>query len=138
MAEKKPDSPQDGPLIPDHYIDIPSQRFYYLSLGCLCQVSTPPATPFHALRQAQAIKMFDFLRFLTVGGPSMCSKWIIVDSLYCVILAMLKIPRLRYSYAIVLLQVASMCFMDGLMFGGVKLNISTGTPRAGSSLGVFI
>ncbi len=27
------------PLIPEKYVDAPSQRFYYLSLGLLCQVN---------------------------------------------------------------------------------------------------
>ena len=26
------------PLIPEHVLDVPSQRLYYLSLGLLCQV----------------------------------------------------------------------------------------------------
>lgn len=28
------------PLIPEKYLDVPSQRLYYLSLGLLCQVSS--------------------------------------------------------------------------------------------------
>lgn len=28
------------PLIPEKYLDVPSQRLYYLSLGLLCQVPT--------------------------------------------------------------------------------------------------
>jgi len=28
-----------NPLIPEKYLDVPSQRLYYLSLGLLCQVS---------------------------------------------------------------------------------------------------
>ena len=28
-----------NPLIPEQYLDVPSQRLYYLSLGLLCQVS---------------------------------------------------------------------------------------------------
>jgi nucleoporin POM152 len=30
--------PQGKPLIPENYLDVPSQRLYYLSLGALCQV----------------------------------------------------------------------------------------------------
>jgi hypothetical protein len=30
--------PQKQPLIPEKYLDAPSQRLYYLSLGLLCQV----------------------------------------------------------------------------------------------------
>jgi len=29
---------QDEPLIPEVYLDFPSQRLYYFSLGALCQV----------------------------------------------------------------------------------------------------
>lgn len=30
--------PGPKPLIPEKYLDVPSQRLYYLSLGALCQV----------------------------------------------------------------------------------------------------
>ena len=30
--------PSLNPLIPEKYLDVPSQRLYYLSLGLLCQV----------------------------------------------------------------------------------------------------
>ena len=32
--------PSSNPLIPEKYLDVPSQRLYYLSLGLLCQVSS--------------------------------------------------------------------------------------------------
>lgn len=35
--EASPAGPQ--PLIPEKYLDVPSQRLYYLSFGFLCQVS---------------------------------------------------------------------------------------------------
>jgi hypothetical protein len=31
--------PKTKPLIPERYLDVPSQRLYYLSLAALCQVS---------------------------------------------------------------------------------------------------
>lgn len=41
--------PKAGPLIPEKYLDVPSQRLYYLSLGALCQVlSCCPALPYIA------------------------------------------------------------------------------------------
>jgi hypothetical protein len=35
-----PKSPSSNPLIPEKYLDVPSQRLYYLSLGLLCQVGS--------------------------------------------------------------------------------------------------
>ena len=52
-----------------------------------------------------------------------------MDSLYCIVLAWLRIPRLQYSHAIVLLQVLSLCFVDGIMFGGIKINVTSGNRR---------
>lgn len=38
-TDKKPPPPAgQNPLIPEKYLDVPSQRLYYLSLGLLCQV----------------------------------------------------------------------------------------------------
>lgn len=97
------------PLIPENYLDAPSQRLYYLSLGLLCQ----------------AIKLLDFLRSL--ASPSerltICVKWLFVDFLYCFLLSQLRIPRLNYSKASVLLQICLLWFLDGIMFGGISLNV---------------
>lgn len=38
MNPKKEADALPEPLIPENYVDIPSQRLYYLSLGCLLQV----------------------------------------------------------------------------------------------------
>ena len=35
---KSQSPPSSNPLIPEKYLDVPSQRLYYLSLGLLCQV----------------------------------------------------------------------------------------------------
>ncbi|KAG5722295.1 putative nucleoporin [Termitomyces sp. T112] len=97
------------PLIPDKFLDIPSQRLYYLSLGLLCQ----------------AIKIVDFSWYLVNGdeGNTNCRKWLFVDFAYCVILTRLRIPRLTYSKTVVLIQIALLWFLDGLMFGGISLNL---------------
>jgi hypothetical protein len=42
-ASKQP--PPRSPLIPEKYLDVPSQRLYYLSLGLLCQVFIQPNQP---------------------------------------------------------------------------------------------
>lgn len=44
-----------------------------------------------------------------------------MDGLYCIILNQLRIPRLNYSKALVLLQIVGLCFLDGVMFGGVHV-----------------
>jgi len=36
--KQDPQEHKDEPLIPEVYLDFPSQRLYYLSLGALCQV----------------------------------------------------------------------------------------------------
>ena len=37
---KSQSPPSSNPLIPEKYLDVPSQRLYYLSLGLLCQVGS--------------------------------------------------------------------------------------------------
>ena len=37
---KSQSPPSLNPLIPEKYLDVPSQRLYYLSLGLLCQVGS--------------------------------------------------------------------------------------------------
>jgi nucleoporin POM152 len=50
-------------------------------------------------------------------------KWLIVDFLYIATLSQLRIPRLKYSKAVVLLQILAIWFLDGLLFGGIRLNL---------------
>ncbi|KAF9535689.1 hypothetical protein CPB83DRAFT_901377 [Crepidotus variabilis] len=96
-----------NPLIPEKYLDIPSQRLYYLSLGLLCQ----------------AIKALDFvLSFASGDRTSIFWKWLFVDFTYCVVLSQLRIPRLQYSRATVLLQVLLLWFLNAVMFGGITIN----------------
>ncbi|CAL1694099.1 unnamed protein product [Somion occarium] len=111
-SESRP--PGQEPVIPETVLDVPSQRLYYLSLGLLCQ----------------AIKVFDFFQHLFLGEPSNSSaytrKWILVDSLYCSILAGLRIPRLRYTKSLVILQIVSLCLLDSFLFGSITLNLGIG------------
>ncbi|KAI0727871.1 hypothetical protein C8Q72DRAFT_876158 [Fomitopsis betulina] len=95
-------------LIPESFLDVPTQRLYALSIGALCQ----------------AIKVFDFLRYLILPDTgAYVQKWLIVDSLFCVGLAQLRIPRLKYSKSLIALQLLLLWFLDGLMFGGVTVNV---------------
>ncbi|KAI0964418.1 hypothetical protein AcW1_001243 [Taiwanofungus camphoratus] len=111
------------PRIPEDFLDVPSQRLYLLSLGALLQ----------------AIKVFDFLQYLISkdNEGSFGRKWFIVDFLYCICLAVLRIPRLRYSKSMVTLQIVSLWILDGLMFGGIVLNVGghswIGIPSVGFS-----
>ncbi|KII93596.1 hypothetical protein PLICRDRAFT_49632 [Plicaturopsis crispa FD-325 SS-3] len=114
-----PPGPQ--PLIHEKYIDVPSQRLYYLSLGLLCQ----------------AIKIFDFFQYLFTSNDITThygTKWAFVDFAYCVILTQLRIPRLNYTKSVVVLQIAALWFFDGLLFGGISLNMARG---GGASSGLF-
>ncbi|KAF8807863.1 hypothetical protein BYT27DRAFT_7139354 [Phlegmacium glaucopus] len=101
--------PSSKPLIPEKYLDVPSQRLYYLSLGLLCQ----------------SIKILDFFWQLAVGqdGLATCRKWLLFDFLYCILLSQLRIPRLNYSKASVLLQILFLWLLDGIMFGGISVNL---------------
>ncbi|KAG5650743.1 hypothetical protein H0H81_011187 [Sphagnurus paluster] len=73
----------------------------------------------------QAIKVADFFWYIFGGdeGMASCRKWLFVDFLYCAALMQLRIPRLTYSKAVVLLQIVLLWFFDGLMFGGISLNV---------------
>ncbi|KAI0049256.1 hypothetical protein FA95DRAFT_1571322 [Auriscalpium vulgare] len=110
-----PHSRQSPPLVPEKYLDAPSQRLYSLSFGLLLQ----------------AIKLFDFTRYLLFSEssqtPSYGKKWLLVDLLYCVGLAQLRIPRLNYSKAMVIIQILSLFVVDGLLFGGIKLHLFGGS-----------
>ncbi|KAJ7786467.1 hypothetical protein B0H16DRAFT_1657755 [Mycena metata] len=105
MASKPP----RPPLIPERFIDVPSQRLYLLSLGFLCQ----------------AVKVFDFVGFLASSDDTLalCKKWVVADVAYCLALTRLRIPRLNYSRTVVMLQLLLVVILDGLMFGGISLNV---------------
>ncbi|OAX42996.1 hypothetical protein K503DRAFT_241063 [Rhizopogon vinicolor AM-OR11-026] len=119
MAAKQVPSAGLQPLIPDRLLDVPSQRLYYLSLGLLLQ----------------SIKAFDIFQniFTSDATAYYGRKWLIVDFLYIAILSQLRIPRLKYSKAVVLLQILAIWFLDGLLFGGISLNLGLiGSPETGS------
>lgn len=42
--------------------------------------------------------------------------------MYCVLLSQLRIPRLQYSKATVVLQIGTLWFLDAVMFGGINVN----------------
>ncbi|KAF8167598.1 hypothetical protein B0H34DRAFT_682476 [Crassisporium funariophilum] len=108
MATKARAHSNKGPLIPEKYLDVPSQRLYFVSLGLLCQ----------------SIKILDFFWSLAAGDDNFATgrKWLLVDFAYCILLAQLRIPRLNYSKASVLLQISLLWFLDGVMFGGISVN----------------
>jgi hypothetical protein len=76
----------------------------------------------------QAIKLLDFLYFLASSDNSLrlCGKWLVVDFTYLVILSCLRIPRLNYSFSVIILQILFLWLFNGLMFGGIHLNIGGG------------
>ncbi|KAF9056084.1 hypothetical protein BJ165DRAFT_1430770 [Panaeolus papilionaceus] len=117
MASISKRKPTPTPLIPEKYLDIPSQRLYYLSLGLLCQ----------------SIKIIDFIWSIASSADRHTAfrKWLLFDFIYCVLLSQLRIPRLTYSKANVLLQIAFLWFLDGVMFGGISVD---GTAFFGSGL----
>ncbi|KAG7452288.1 uncharacterized protein BT62DRAFT_881882 [Guyanagaster necrorhizus] len=98
------------PLIPEAYLDVPTQRLYCLSLGAFIQ----------------AVKLFDFFRYIASSdeSQSLCVKWLAIDIASCLFLSQLRIPRLNYATSVVALQIVALCFFDGLMFGGVSLNLA--------------
>ncbi|KAG6380911.1 hypothetical protein JVT61DRAFT_5303 [Boletus reticuloceps] len=112
------------PLIPERFVDVPSQRLYYLSLGCLLQ----------------AIKVLDILQ--TLFAPSDQSsyaygrKWFCIDFAYVALLSQLRIPRLTYTKAVVALQILSLLFLDGLLFGAISLHLGSSDPISAGYQGI--
>ncbi|KAJ7925924.1 hypothetical protein B0H13DRAFT_1973892 [Mycena leptocephala] len=108
-------APTRPPLIPEKFIDIPSQRpVVENSLQLL------PLTAF-----LQAVKAIDFVGYIASSDDTLalCKKWILFDVAYCLALTRLRIPRLNYSRTVVLLQLLLVVIFDGLMFGGISLNV---------------
>ncbi|KAH8120086.1 hypothetical protein DFH11DRAFT_1558255 [Phellopilus nigrolimitatus] len=110
-ATKPPTDTSRQPLIPESIVDAPSQRLYILSLGLLCQ----------------AIKIFDWLHSLVLADhtTNLTLKWVLVDIGFCLVLKRLRIPRLNYAAAAVILQIVSLCLMDGVLFGSVQVGVSS-------------
>ncbi|KAI0699371.1 hypothetical protein C8T65DRAFT_581174 [Cerioporus squamosus] len=110
----QPPPPASRPRIPETFIEVPDQRRYAVSLGVLCL----------------AAKAFDILRYWLWPSdepPRFARKWIFVDFLYCAVLSWLRIPRLRYSKSVVALQILTLWLFDGLLFGGISVNIGGGS-----------
>ena len=126
------------PLIPEKYLDAPSQRLYYLSLGLLCQVNgILRKLAFLMSFLFQAIKLVDILWHWTSGSDDLflCRKWLIVDFIYIVSLRQLRIPRLTYSKSVVLLQIASLWFFDSILLGGITVNTPWSAGLSGRNVG---
>ncbi|KAJ3787147.1 hypothetical protein GGU10DRAFT_374278 [Lentinula aff. detonsa] len=106
-------------LISEDYLDFPAQRWYYLGFGALLQ----------ACKAVDIISTF----VSSENRLYLCRKWLLFDTLYCIILVFLRIPRLNYSKAVVALQIICVWLADGLLFGGVRLDVwgdgSAGTAR---------
>lgn len=69
-----PNAKAKGPLLPETYLDAPSQRLYYLSLGLLCQVwhflvTHLPTDPF-VFRQSSCL-----ISFTTLPRPTAPSDY---------------------------------------------------------------
>jgi nucleoporin POM152 len=43
--------------------------------------------------------------------------------LYCILLSLLRIPRLNYTKASVFLQILFLWLLDGILFGGISVNV---------------
>lgn len=71
--------------------------------------------------------MFDWLYSLVSPDltTNLTLKWIAVDVAYCLVLKRLRIPRLNYAGVAVLLQIFSMCMIDGILFGTVRVSSIT-------------
>ncbi|PFH49818.1 hypothetical protein AMATHDRAFT_146737 [Amanita thiersii Skay4041] len=122
-AKPPPTSSPHTPLIPERFLDAPSQRLYYLSLGLLCQ----------------AIKILDITWHWASGADNLsaCKKWLLVDFIYVVLLRQLRIPRLTYGKSVILLQIASLWFLDGLFLGGITVNAPWTTIGGSQSTGQY-
>lgn len=69
--------------------------------------------------------MYHWLQSLVYPDPSSYTtlKWLAADAAYCIALKSLRIPRLNYAFAVVLLQIFVLWFVDGLLFGSVQVSI---------------
>jgi nucleoporin POM152 len=130
------------PRIPEQFLDVPSQRLYYLSFGLLCQVcSCQWRDPDSLIPTVQAIKLFDFLAYHLTSSPSTsyyARKWLLFDFTYCFVLSQLHIPRLNYTKAVVILQIISLWFVDGLLFGGIRVGLFGGEGEGRVSTSGFL
>lgn len=84
--------------------------------------------------------MLQYLLTFDEDSPtSYVTKWIIVDLVYIVAISQLRIPRLRYTPAVVALQIITLCILDGILFGGISINLGLGLSLSSIGLsGAFI
>lgn len=89
----------------------------------------------------QAIKVFDFFQYLftfeDAGAFNYSRKWLLLDFAYCFGLSWLRIPRLRYSKAVVILHICALWFSDGILFGGLSMNMGGIAPFGRGLLGAL-
>ena len=124
------------PLVPERLVDVPSQRLYYLSLGCLLQVGAPHP-PLRPLTSLQAVKVLDIVQGLRDPNAYVYGrKWFCIDFAYVALLSQLRIPRLTYSKAVVALQILSLWFLDGLLFGAISLHLGANAPTSAGYQGM--
>jgi nucleoporin POM152 len=112
--------PPRAPRVPETWLDVPSQRLYVLSIGLLCQ----------------AFKLLDFITYLATSWEvqtNYTKKWLLVDLLYILALVYLRIPRITFSKSVVALQILVIWLLNGIMFGGITLNLF-GAPVEASSV----
>ena len=65
-------------------------------------------------------------------------KWILVDVSYCLVLKRLRIPRLNYAVAAVMLQMLILSLIDGVLFGTVRVSACSDRKRVCLAHGHYI
>lgn len=105
------------------FIELVAPVVFFVK-NTLVSVLLPILNLFHA----QAIKVVDFFRYWLVDGRTTryTIKWLVVDALYCLCLAFLRIPRLNYKLSVVILQILTLTMLNGFMFGGITINLGLG------------
>lgn len=97
-------------------------------------VSSPRSHP------SKAVKVLDIFQslFASVEQSSYAygRKWLCIDFAYVALLSQLRIPRLTYSKAVVVLQILSLWFLDGLLFGAISLHLGSSPPVSAGYQGI--
>ena len=72
----------------------------------------------------QTVKFTDFVWYISSSTDSLstCGKWLLLDTLFIVALAFLRIPRLTYTTPSLALMLLGFSLVDSLLFGGISLN----------------
>lgn len=102
--------------------------------------SIPKPAPSRHSPLYKAIKAFDIVQSLFASGDSSSyaygKKWFCLDFAYVALLSQLRIPRLTYGKAIVALQILSLWFLDGLLFGAISLHLGSSASTPGGYQGI--